>query len=152
MRLKSRKKTKEKRDMASKIWQSPSRYWMAMGTLVAYSASADLLLAQTLPSDIARGPQSGSTATEHTLPLRRYRIPARPLEGVLLELQKANGLQSHLELPLIVTIQSQGATTLRDVLRYVPGITLSAGEGGATPGDNVNTGVYHNLIRQRAEI
>jgi catecholate siderophore receptor len=34
-------------------------------------------------------------------------------------------------------IQSQGATTLRDVLRNVPGITFRAGEGGGgLPGDN----------------
>ena len=34
-------------------------------------------------------------------------------------------------------IQAQGATTLRDVLRNVPGITFQAGEGGGgLPGDN----------------
>lgn len=32
-------------------------------------------------------------------------------------------------------IQAQGATTLRDVLRNVPGITFQAGEGGGLPGD-----------------
>ncbi len=34
-------------------------------------------------------------------------------------------------------IEQQGATTLRDVLNNVPGITLAAGEGGAAPGDNI---------------
>jgi catecholate siderophore receptor len=35
------------------------------------------------------------------------------------------------------TIQAQGATTLRDVLRNVPGITFQAGEGGGElPGDS----------------
>ncbi len=35
-------------------------------------------------------------------------------------------------------IQSQGATTLRDVLRNVPGITMQAGEGGGgLPGDTL---------------
>ncbi len=34
-------------------------------------------------------------------------------------------------------IEEQGATTLRDVLRNVPGITFNAGEGGAPPGDNL---------------
>ena len=33
-------------------------------------------------------------------------------------------------------IQDQNATNLRDVLRNVPGITIQAGEGGNTPGDN----------------
>lgn len=34
-------------------------------------------------------------------------------------------------------IAQQGATTLRDVLNNVPGITLTAGEGGAPAGDNL---------------
>lgn len=33
-------------------------------------------------------------------------------------------------------IQDQNATNLRDILRNVPGVTLQAGEGGNTPGDN----------------
>ncbi len=35
------------------------------------------------------------------------------------------------------TIQEQGATTLRDVLRNVPGLTITAGEGGNPAGDNL---------------
>lgn len=34
-------------------------------------------------------------------------------------------------------IEEQGATTLRDVLRNVPGLTIMAGEGGAPAGDNL---------------
>jgi catecholate siderophore receptor len=34
-------------------------------------------------------------------------------------------------------IEQQGATTLRDVLRNVPGITITAGEGGVPAGDNL---------------
>jgi catecholate siderophore receptor len=34
-------------------------------------------------------------------------------------------------------IQEQNATTLRDVLRNVPGITIQAGEGGVPAGDNL---------------
>jgi catecholate siderophore receptor len=34
-------------------------------------------------------------------------------------------------------IEEQGATTLRDVLRNVPGITITAGEGGNPAGDNL---------------
>ena len=34
-------------------------------------------------------------------------------------------------------IQQQGATTLREVLNNVPGITVTAGEGGAPAGDNL---------------
>jgi catecholate siderophore receptor len=35
------------------------------------------------------------------------------------------------------TIEQQNATTLRDVLNNVPGITIAAGEGGAPAGDNL---------------
>ncbi len=35
-------------------------------------------------------------------------------------------------------LESQGVTTLRDAVRNVPGLTVNAGEGGATPGDNFN--------------
>jgi catecholate siderophore receptor len=35
-------------------------------------------------------------------------------------------------------IEEQHATSLRDIVRNVPGITINAGEGGATPGDNFN--------------
>jgi catecholate siderophore receptor len=35
-------------------------------------------------------------------------------------------------------IQQQGATTLRDVLRNVPGISIQAGEGGVPLGDNLS--------------
>jgi catecholate siderophore receptor len=34
-------------------------------------------------------------------------------------------------------IEEQGATTLRDVLRNVPGLTVAAGEGGTPAGDNL---------------
>src|SRR6185436_6615492 len=34
-------------------------------------------------------------------------------------------------------IKEQGATTLRDVLRNVPGISIQAGEGGVPAGDNL---------------
>src|SRR6185503_8985052 len=34
-------------------------------------------------------------------------------------------------------IEEQGATTLRDVLRNVPGLTMTAGEGGTAAGDNL---------------
>ena len=35
------------------------------------------------------------------------------------------------------TIEEQGATTLREVLQNVPGITVAAGEGGTPAGDNL---------------
>lgn len=49
-----------------------------------------------------------------------------------------------LNLPQTVTIiprkvlDDQGASSLQDAVRNVPGITLNAGEGGSTPGDQFN--------------
>lgn len=48
-----------------------------------------------------------------------------------------------LDTPQTVTVipkevmEEQGATTLRDVLRNVPGLTITAGEGGTPAGDNL---------------
>ena len=39
-------------------------------------------------------------------------------------------------IPALV-LQQQSAATLRDALRNTPGITLTAGEGGNAPGDNI---------------
>ena len=36
-----------------------------------------------------------------------------------------------------IVIEEQSATSLRDALRNTPGITLTAGEGGTAPGDNL---------------
>lgn len=54
-------------------------------------------------------------------------------------------------------IQEQGATTLRDVLRNVPGITFGAGEGGGGQGEQLrirgfsaNTDLYVDGIRDPA--
>ena len=35
-------------------------------------------------------------------------------------------------------LEAQGATSLRDAIKNVPGITINAGEGGSPPGDNFN--------------
>jgi catecholate siderophore receptor len=39
-------------------------------------------------------------------------------------------------------IEDQGATTLRDVLRNVPGVSIAAGEGGGAQGDNLRIRGY----------
>lgn len=44
--------------------------------------------------------------------------------------------QSIMVIPRSV-MEQQGATTLTEVLRNVPGLTIAAGEGGAAPGDNL---------------
>lgn len=55
-------------------------------------------------------------------------------------------------------LESQGATSLQDVLRNSPGITFRAGEGGAAPGDNLfvrgfsaENDIFVNGVRDRGE-
>lgn len=76
-------------------------------------------------------------------------LPAVKVEGTQ-ESYKAETLQSPLRTaPLLDTpqtinviteelIQDREATTLRDVLRNVPGISMQAGEGGTPPGDQMS--------------
>lgn len=63
------------------------------------------------------GPATTITSTKYTEPLRN--VP-----------------QTVAVIPKAV-IEEQGATTLRDVLRNVPGLTIAAGEGGTPAGDNL---------------
>lgn len=55
-------------------------------------------------------------------------------------------------------LESQGATSLHDVLRNSPGITFRAGEGGGAPGDNLfvrgfsaANDIFVNGVRDRGE-
>ena len=63
------------------------------------------------------GPAASISSTKYTEPLRD--VP-----------------QTVAVIPRAV-IEEQGATTLRDVLRNVPGLTIAAGEGGTPAGDNL---------------
>lgn len=54
----------------------------------------------------------------------RYTSPLRDLPQTITIIPRA-------------VIEQQGATTLRDVVRNVPGLTITAGEGGVAAGDNL---------------
>ena len=69
-----------------------------------------------------------------------------------------------LDTPQTITVvpesvmKDQGATTLRDALRYVPGVSMVGGEGGGPQGDNLrirgfpaNTDLYVDGIRDIAQ-
>jgi len=73
-----------------------------------------------------RGPASTVVVTETAAPLSspKYTQPLRDTPQTIMVIPKA-------------VIEEQGATTLRDVLRNVPGLTVAAGEGGAPAGDNL---------------
>jgi catecholate siderophore receptor len=64
------------------------------------------------------------TERESTLSSPKYSEPLRDTPQTITVIPKA-------------VIEEQGATTLRDVLRNVPGLTITAGEGGVPAGDNL---------------
>ncbi len=72
------------------------------------------------------GPASSVSVTgpAATISSTKYTEPLRDVPQTVAVIPKA-------------VIEEQGATTLRDVLRNVPGLTIAAGEGGAPAGDNL---------------
>jgi catecholate siderophore receptor len=91
------------------------------GTGVTYRRSAP----DTLTLEIQAAPESVEVVGR-TSPLSspKYSEPLRDIP------------QTITVIPQDVIVK-QGATTLRDVLRNVPGLTMTAGEGGAPAGDNL---------------
>lgn len=203
MKIKLRKKKP-----AVKAWRRSPGYWVAVGTLAAYSAAGGKLAVT------ARGQQTGGWEQAQAPVSRRFDIPAGPVEEAVRAYEAATGLhvvierkelgnlfsrgvtgnhtqQKALEMLLAGTgisyrfaadgaivlqlrgpdasvhvtdelspsspkytsplrdtpqtitiipralIAEQGATSLRDVLRNVPGLTIAAGEGGTPAGDNL---------------
>jgi catecholate siderophore receptor len=94
---------------------------MVAGTGVRFrltsSTSAVLELAALAESVEVTGRAPGISSPKYTQPLR-------------------DTPQTLVVIPQSV-LQDQGAATLRDALRNTPGITLTAGEGGTAPGDNL---------------
>jgi catecholate siderophore receptor len=103
------------------------------GTMSAAHAMEQLLAGTSMKASFAPGMVRISVATisefvevtsETLASSPKYTAPLRDIPQTLVVIPSA-------------VIESQGVTTLRDALRNTPGITLTAGEGGTAPGDNV---------------
>lgn len=82
--------------------------------------------ATEMPEVVVRGQQDAPSAYRaETVALPKYTEPLRDTPQTITVVPQA-------------VIQEQGATTLRDVLRNVPGISIQAGEGGVPAGDNLS--------------
>jgi len=216
MRLKIRKKARKSMLRKAMDWPKQGGYWIAVGAMAAYGATGGALVPGMYAQDVTKRNPSPVTESGQTLPVRRFDIPAGPLEDVVQAYRNATGMQVTFSNVAIGRIQSpgvrglhtdqealsrivrstgidvrpqagnsfelrptsqttrieviediaplssgkyteplrdtpqtinvisrnvieqQGATSLRDVLRNVPGLTLTAGEGGGAPGDNIN--------------
>ena len=78
-----------------------------------------------MPEVLVRGQQDGTGYRAERVQSRKYTEPLRDVP------------QTVTVVPQTV-IKDQNATTLRDVLRNVPGISIQAGEGGVPAGDNLS--------------
>ena len=132
----------------------------AMGTVVAYAAAAGTVQASTSPRWLA----SLETAPTAVSMQQVFDLDIAPelLDVVIDEFEAVTGVELELALggigrlpspgvrgtyspedALEITvipsalIEEQGATTLREVLANVPGVTMAAGEGGQPAGDNL---------------
>jgi catecholate siderophore receptor len=78
-----------------------------------------------------------------TLEIRAEAESVEVRDDARLSLSSTKYTQPLLDTPQTVTViskqvmEEQGATTLRDVLKNVPGLTITAGEGGNPAGDNL---------------
>src|SRR6202789_2982773 len=101
MRIKikaTRKRQTKKRQIAYR--------WAAMGTLVAYSACGNVATAQQAPLE----PWKKGSAAQGGLPVRRYDIPAGPLDGVVPAFQNAAGIEIEVANAAILGIASPGVS------------------------------------------
>lgn len=98
------------------------------GALAKILEGTGALYRFTAPNIVAielRGPNAALTVTERApLSSVKYTEPLRDVPQTISVIPQS-------------VIQEQGATTLRDVLRNIPGLTIAAGEGGAPAGDNL---------------
>jgi len=89
---------------------------MAIGTLAAYGIAVPTKTAFACLQDRVGGPSSSDTTDQGaTLPLRRFDIPAGPLEDAIAAFQKATGVNVHFTNEGIKTLNSKGVTGLHTV-------------------------------------
>jgi len=103
--MRIRVKHPQKKRTAQDNWPITYR-WLAMGTLVAYSAvgseTVDVAFAQDLPNVVRSGPAAGQT--QGSQPTRRFDIPAGPLDTVLGAFEQAT--------QIAITISKEGLRSL----------------------------------------
>ncbi len=78
-----------------------------------------------LPDVVVKGQQEPKSYKPEILSSPKYTEPLRDVPQTVTAIPKA-------------VFEEQGATSLRDVLRNVPGISMQAGEGGVPSGDNLS--------------
>ncbi|MBL8174541.1 MAG: TonB-dependent siderophore receptor [Bryobacterales bacterium] len=119
-------------DLRVRGWKLGAARWLAAGTLAAslYAQRAEQADAVKTASELQKkgisGPHTVLEVEDKLNPVTspKYTEPLRNTPQTIMVIPKQ-------------VMEEQGATTLRDVLRNVPGLTVAAGEGGAPAGDNL---------------
>ncbi len=78
-----------------------------------------------LPQMVVQADGTKKLYNPEKLATRKYTVPLRDVPQTVTVIPQE-------------VIEEQGASSLRDVLRNVPGISIQAGEGGQPPGDNLS--------------
>jgi catecholate siderophore receptor len=86
--------------------------WMAMGTLVAYSATGARIVPAAWAQDIQRPLPAPSAVrpTQGSQPVRRFQIAPGPLSAILPSFEQIAGLEVVAELPGILSVSSPGVS------------------------------------------
>src|SRR5258707_7194850 len=113
----SRIKVKRKKAHGSNNWNP--KYWMAVGTLAAYSTLGSDSALRAYAQDRQSQAASGSSTQTNELPLRRFEIPAGPLSEVLAAFQQATSIAVTVPNESIRDISSPGV-----VGQYTPRTAL----------------------------
>lgn len=122
-----------------KIRAKKTQQWIATGALAAYSTFG-VLRAQDAP---AQNAAPNPAAAANTQPIKEEeKIRVEVIDSIP-QVSNPRYTEPLRDIPQTISIiprsviDQQGATSLRDVLRNVPGLTMTAGEGGVAAGDNL---------------
>jgi catecholate siderophore receptor len=109
MKQTTRKTITSKRESRARI--GGSRGWIAAGTLAAYAAMGGT---KTAMASVEKVDPAASEAAEASLPLKKFDIPAGPLDAAVKAFEKATGLTVKIVLPAgtVAGFNSQGVVGL----------------------------------------
>ena len=120
-KIKPPQKRKKRKSGNTNAWPVAYR-WAAMGTLVAYSAIGTKTINVAWAQDIPSPHKIHGTIdqTQDSQPVRRFEIPAGPLDAVLTEFERISGLKIVLSQEGIRNVASPGVSGV-----YTPEQALS---------------------------
>ena len=103
------------------------KYWMAVGTLAAYSSFGTVAIAQNYAQDRQTPSTNNFTAQTQGLPVRRFDIPPGPLDSVIAAYQNVANLKVIIPRDSIRTIGSPGVAGLFTPERALEKILVGTG-------------------------